>query len=204
MGPDLTRSGLVAQDSHGDKIGPLVRAGRVDKGMPAFDVSDAEIEAMVAFIHDQKTKGEAVGGGRRSVDISDLQTGNPEAGQKYFNGAGACSRCHSPTGDLAGIANRFRGLPLLQRMLYPQSTRPAPAPGKVNITLSSGEIVTGTLVSRDEFTIQIKDSSGAPRSWDIKDVKFTVDDPVSAHFEQLGKYSDDDMHDVYAYLQTLH
>ena len=166
MGPDLTRSVLVAEDSHGDKIGPLVRAGRVNKGMPAFDVSDAEIEAMVAFIHDQKTKGEAVGGGRRSVDVLDLQTGNAEAGQKYFTGAGGCSKCHSPTGDLAGIANRFRGLPLLQRMLYPQSTRPAPAPAKVNLTLSSGEIVTGTLVSRDEFTIQIKDSSGAARSWD--------------------------------------
>ena len=102
MGPDLTRSVLVAQDSHGDKIGPLVRAGRVNKGMPAFDVSDAEIEAMVAFIHDQKTKGEAVGGGRRSVDVSDLQTGNAEAGQKYFNGAGGCSKCHSRHGRPCG------------------------------------------------------------------------------------------------------
>src|SRR5215468_9229288 len=117
MGPDLTRSVLVAEDSQGDKIGPLVRAGRPDKGMPSFDASDADIEAMVAFIHDQKTKGESVGGGRRSVDVSDLQTGNAEAGQKYFNGAGGCSKCHSPTGDLAGIGNRFRGLPLLQRML---------------------------------------------------------------------------------------
>ncbi len=107
MGPDLTRSGLVAQDSRGDKIGPLVRAGRVNKGMPAFDLSDAEIEAMVAFIHDQKTKGEAVGGGRRSVDVSDLQTGNPEAGQKYFNGAGGCSRCHSATGDLPELLTVF-------------------------------------------------------------------------------------------------
>src|SRR5207244_1342283 len=30
-GPDLTRSTLVAQDSRGDKIGPVVRAGRTDK-----------------------------------------------------------------------------------------------------------------------------------------------------------------------------
>src|SRR3989442_11092802 len=69
-GPDLTRSTLVAEDSRGDKIIPLVRAGRVDKGMPSFDTSDAELEAMVAFIHDQKTKGESLGGGRRSVDLS--------------------------------------------------------------------------------------------------------------------------------------
>src|SRR5262245_3586289 len=31
-GPDLTRSTLVAEDFRGDKIGPLLRSGRVDKG----------------------------------------------------------------------------------------------------------------------------------------------------------------------------
>src|SRR5262245_53959466 len=70
-GPDLTRSTLVAEDLRGDKIGPLLRSGRTDKGMPAFDLSDADLNAIVAFIHDQKTKGEAVGGGRRSVEPAD-------------------------------------------------------------------------------------------------------------------------------------
>src|SRR5262249_49768409 len=139
-----------------------------------------------------------------AVDQSDLQTGDAAAGQKYFNGAGKCSNCHSPSGDLAGIGNRFRGLPLLQRMLYPQGSRPAPAPAKVAVTLASGESVAGTLVSRDEFTIDIKDASGAARSWTLADVRVVIDDPISAHFEQLGKYSDDDIHNVYAYLQTLH
>jgi len=202
-GPDLTRSILVAQDLKGDKIGPLVHEGRVDRGMPAFDLSEADLNAIVAFIHDQKTKAESVGGGRRNVDVSDIETGNAEAGARYFNSAGNCSKCHSATGDLAGIGNRFRGLPLLQRMLYPQSTRPAPPPAKVTVTLASGEVVTGTLASRDEFTIALKDASGATRSWPVNEVKFSVDDPVSAHFDQLGKYSDEEMHNVYAYLQTL-
>ena len=35
-GPDLTRSALVATDVRGDKIAPVVRSGRADKGMPAF------------------------------------------------------------------------------------------------------------------------------------------------------------------------
>ena len=202
-GPDLTRSILVAQDVRGDKIGPLVRMGRVDKGMPSLDLSEADVNAIVAFIHDQKSKMEAVGGGRRSVDVTDVQTGNAEAGAKYFSGAGNCSKCHSTTGDLAGIGTRYRGLPLLQRMLYPQGSRPLPAPAKATVTLASGDVVTGTLASRDEFTISIKDAAGATRSWPVNDVKFTVDDPVSAHFEQLGKYSDEDMHNVYAYFQTL-
>src|SRR5262245_16327941 len=39
-GPDLTRSLLVAEDVRGDKISAVVRTGRADKGMPAFDLND--------------------------------------------------------------------------------------------------------------------------------------------------------------------
>src|SRR5580765_7734718 len=35
-GPDLTRADLVAQDSNGDKLAPVIRAGRPNSGMPAF------------------------------------------------------------------------------------------------------------------------------------------------------------------------
>ena len=169
--------------------------------MPAVDVNDNELLAIVAFIHDQKTQAEALGGGRRSVDVSDLQTGKAQDGQKYF--AANCSKCHSPTGDLAGLSTRFQGLPLLQRMLYPTSGRPAPAPAKVTVTLPSGETITGPLASRDEFSISITDPDGMRRTWSATEVKFTVDDPVAAHFDQLGKYTDADMHNVFAYLQTL-
>jgi cytochrome c oxidase cbb3-type subunit III len=155
-GPDLTRSKLVAQDNRGDKIGALVRAGRPDQGMPAFNLNDADLAAIVAFIHDQKAKADELGGGRRSVDPADLATGDAAAGRRYFNGAGGCSACHSPTGDLAGVASRYEGLALLMRMLYPGG-QPAPAPP----------------------------------------------DALAAHFDQLGKYTDEDMHNVYAYLVTL-
>jgi cytochrome c oxidase cbb3-type subunit 3 len=193
----------VADDVRGDKISPVVRAGRTDKGMPAFDLADADMRAIVAYIHDQKTKAESQGGGRRSVEIADLQTGNADAGRAYFNGAGGCTKCHSATGDFAGIATRLQGLQLLQRMLYPAGGRPAPAPPKATVTLSSGETVSGPVVSKDEFTIAITDSSNNRRSWSTDEVKFTVDDPLTAHFDQLGKYTDDDMHNVYAYLMTL-
>ena len=33
-GPDLTRAASVAEDVRGDKLGPLLRTGRVDQGMP--------------------------------------------------------------------------------------------------------------------------------------------------------------------------
>jgi cytochrome c oxidase cbb3-type subunit III len=201
-GPDLTRSKLVAEDRRGDKIGSLVRHGRPEQGMPAFSLSAADLAAVVAFIHDQKTKAEALGGGRRSVNAGDLATGDAAAGLRYFNGAGGCSACHSPSGDLAGIASRYEGVLLLRRMLYP-SARPAPARPKVTLWLPSGETVVAPLASEDEFTIAILDASGARQSYEKSSLKFKIENPLSAHFDQLGKYTDDDMHNVYAYLDTL-
>ena len=201
-GPDLTRSDLVAEDMRGDKIGPLLRKGRPELGMPAFDLSDADLGGIVAFIHDQKTKLEALGGGRRSVDVADLATGDAGAGRRYFNAGGGCSGCHSGTGDLAGIASRYQGLALLQRMLYP-SGRPAPARPKVTVTLASGQTIVAPLASEDEFTIVVLDPAGARQTYEKGTVKYKVDDPMSAHFDQLGKYTDRDMHNVFAYLDTL-
>jgi cytochrome c oxidase cbb3-type subunit III len=197
-GPDLTHSKLVADDVKGDKIGEVVRNGRVDKGMPRFNLSDADMAGLVAFIHDQKTKAASKIGGRRSVDVEDLQTGNVEAGRKYFNGAGTCSQCHSPAGDLAGVASRYQGLKLLQRMLYPRDS-----PGKITVTLPSGKTVSGTLAYHDEFTIGLRDASGWYQSWPITQVKYKVDAPAEVHADLLAKYTDDDIHNLMAYLQTL-
>ena len=200
-GPDLTRAASVAADVRGDTLGPLVRSGRTDRGMPAFNLRDTDLAAIVAFIHDQKTKAESLTGGRRAVDVSDLQTGHVEAGKAYF--AGACSRCHSPSGDFSGIAKRLEGLELLKRMLYPALADGAASRARVTVTRASAETVSGTLAYRDEFTIALTDSSGAYRAFPAHEVKFSVDDPLQAHVEQLGKYTDDDMHNVLAYLQTL-
>ena len=197
-GPDLTRSKVVADDVNGNQIGVVVRNGRPEKGMPRFNVTDQELAGLVAFIHDQKTKAESQKGGRRGVDVADLQTGNAEAGKAYFNGAGTCSTCHSSTGDLEGVAKRYQGLKLEQRMLYPQG-----ATSKVTVTLPSGETVTGKLAYRDEFTVGLRDDKGWFRSWPVSKIRYTVDAPAEAHAKLLEKYSDDDVHNLMAYLQTL-
>jgi cytochrome c oxidase cbb3-type subunit III len=200
-GPDLTRSELVAQDSHGDKAGPMIRAGRPNQGMPAFNsLSDTEVNAIVAYLHSQMDKFAQLGGGRRSVDPGDLATGNAAAGREYFNGTGKCSSCHSATGDLAGIGKRLEGLNLLRRMLYPTGNATA---AKAAIVLPSGETIKGPVAAEDEFSITILDASGARRTYQKNAAKVKVEDPLSAHFEQLGEYTDAEMHNVYAYLESL-
>jgi cytochrome c oxidase cbb3-type subunit 3 len=196
-GPDLTRSAVVDADIAGNRIAPVVRDGRPQAGMPSFPLSDNDMSAVVAFIHNQKTIEEKKGA-RRGVDEVDLQTGNAEAGKKYFNGAGKCASCHSPTGDLAGIATRLKGLKLEERMLNPGN-----ASAKVTVTLPSGKTITGRLAYQDEFTIGLKDSDGWYRSWPAESVRFTIDAPAEAHVELLSKYTDDDIHNLMAYLQTL-
>lgn len=205
-GPDLTRSTLVAEDVRGDKIAPLVRTGRIEKGMPPVNLPDADIAAIVAFIHDTKAKADSLEGNRRTVEVADLQTGNAQAGQQYFNGPGGCAKCHSPTGDFAGLANRLQGLQLFQRMLYPGARGRGGAPPTLpvaTIRLPSGESVSGKVAYRDEFTIAITDAAGYYRSWPTSRVKVTIADPLEAHAAQLGKYTNDDMHNVLAYLQSL-
>jgi cytochrome c oxidase cbb3-type subunit III len=201
-GPDLTTSPLVRDDVGGEKLVAVIRDGRINAGMPAFALSAADLDALVTFIRDQQKKAEAQPGRRRGVVLEDLQTGNPAAGKAYFDGAGGCARCHKPDGDLAGVATRLQPLALLRRMLFPtRGERPNPA--TVTVTLPSASSVTGRLVYRDEFTIALTDASGWYRSWPIDRVKVTVDDPLDAHRAQLGRYTDKDMHDVLAYLQTL-
>jgi cytochrome c oxidase cbb3-type subunit 3 len=86
-------------------------------------------------------------------------------------------------------------------MLYPSGGQTRAA--KVTVTLASGEKVEGSLVSRDEFSIVMNDAAGKRNTFTMSDVKVVIDDPLSAHFEQLGKYTDTDMHNVFAYLETL-
>lgn len=197
-GPDLTQSKLVRKDRTGDEISKVIHEGRPDNKMPAFNFSDQETRSIIAFIREREAEAVAHPGGRRGVSVEDLQTGNAAEGKRYFEGAGGCAKCHSATGDLAGIASRHEGLDLEQRMLYPRNVK-----DKVTVTLPGGEKISGTLAYRDEFTIALKDANGVYRSWPADRVQYKVDAPVEAHVDLFPKYTDDDIHNLMAYLQTL-
>jgi cytochrome c oxidase cbb3-type subunit 3 len=197
-GPDLTRSKLVSNDRTGNDIAAVIRNGRLDKGMPKFNLSEAEFTSLAAFVHSQQDKAMSQTGNRKGVDVSDLQTGNADAGKKYFEGAGTCSKCHSPTGDLAGVASRYEGLKLEQRMLYPRDVK-----STVDVTTRHAKTFSGVLAYQDEFTIALRDANGTYHSWNVRDVSYKVNEPVKAHVELFDKYTDNDIHNLMAYIQTL-
>lgn len=207
--PDLIRSELVLHDEGGNLIGPVIHNGRPDRGMPSFpSLSNEQIADIGAFLKLRKEETS----NRFGYVIQGLLTGNAKAGEAYFNGEGRCSTCHSPTGDLARIATRFQPADLQRQFLSPgpsmmdmfmgKKSKPLPSP-KVTIHLPSGEVVSGTLVRADEFNVEMKDSAGWHRSFVRKGAQVDIEDPMTFHREQLAKYSDADMHNLLAYLETL-
>jgi cytochrome c oxidase cbb3-type subunit 3 len=204
-GPDLTRSELVARDVGGDLIAPVVRNGRpeAEVPMPAFPgLSNGDLAAMVAYIHDQRSRAESAEGGRRSVSVEDVQSGNARAGQRYFESN--CSSCHSPDGDLEGIANRFEGLALMQRMLNPGGGRRSErATARVEVTTASGETIAGLLDYQDEFTIAVTMADGRYRSFSTGNIRYQIDDPLERHRQLLNEYTNEQLHDVLTYLHRL-
>jgi mono/diheme cytochrome c family protein len=206
-GPDLVRSLYVLDDEKGILLTPVMRDGRPEKGMPKSTLTDAQILDVAAWLRVQ-----SYGAGHRTTySFLDVLTGDAKKGEAYFNGAGKCNTCHSPTGDLAGIAGRYTPQALQTRWIQPRGGRggrggnPSRAQITVTVTTSDGKTVSGNLDRIDDFTVALHDSSGAYRSFarngDVP--KVVVTDPLKAHTDMLHTYTDADIHNVTAYLVTL-
>jgi mono/diheme cytochrome c family protein len=206
-GGDLIRSLVVARDRHGEEIGKILATGIPAKGMPPFTLSPAQVEEISNFLHQRVAEKAS-----RNAKPVNIVIGDPAAGEAYFNGAGGCRECHSSTGDLAHVATRYAPQDLQLRMLFPP--RPGgrgesaggrePAPTEVAVTLPGGEQVRGVLVRIDDFTVALRDASGSYHSWNrTGDLKVDVKDPRAAHYALLDKYTDRDIQNLVAYLETL-
>jgi mono/diheme cytochrome c family protein len=203
----------VQEDENGRQLGEFVRAGRPDRGMPKFELSDAQVADIAAFLHEEIR----AAADRNAYKILDILVGDPKAGQAFFAGAGGCVRCHSADGDLKGIGGKYEPALLQARMLVPRGVRlpgsgpPLPAyrdPNavKATITLPNGQTITGAVVRVTDFEATIYDAeAGSIRSFlrSGDQPRVVVTDPLQAHLDLLLKWKDADMHNVTAYLAGL-
>jgi mono/diheme cytochrome c family protein len=197
-GPDLIRSAVVLRDRLGSGIGPAIRPSTNHSAT----LSEAQLVDLSHFLHQRI---EAIATNRNPRGPIDVLTGDPEAGRAYFNGAGRCNTCHSPTGDLAGVATRIPDpINLQQRFLFPTLRRGGPKQVEVTVTSASGTASSGQLIRIDDFTVSLRDTSGEYRSFTRgPGVTVAVRDPLAAHHELLDRYTDTDMHNLTTYLATL-
>ena len=197
-GPDLVRSELVAHDVNGNLIGDVIRRGRPEKGMPAMELTKEQIADIASYLHARIAESTASSRLPRSYPREKLLTGNIDAGKAYFNGVGGCANCHSPGGDLAGIAAKYSPVDLQARMLYPEGNHKTAV-----VTVASGEPLKGKIEHADDFVVALRDATGWYRSFRRDQVKVEIHDALDDHRKLLDTITPTQMHDLFAFIESL-
>ena len=217
-GPNLLRSQIALNDNDGESIGAIVRTGRGD--MDPINLPEESVKAIAAYIRSilatARGQGSPPAGPRVELNVL---VGDAAAGQAYF--ATNCSACHSPTGDLSGIAQRVPDPMALQNLWVAggggggrggrgggtgaAAAGPNRREVRVTVTPASGEKVEGRLVRIDDFIVILAQADGTTRSFrrDGDLPRIDIRDPLEAHKKLLLVYTDRDMHNVTAFLATL-
>ena len=203
-GPDLVRSLTLLHDRYGSTIGPFLKKGQPTQSTPAANFTDAQILDLSHFLHarlDDTLRTSPM------FHVQNVLTGDAKAGEAYFNGAGGCKGCHAADGDLKGFGGKYDPVDVQQRFLFPGGgfgRGRSRSQVTVTVTPASGSAVTGVLDRIDDFNVSLRDSDGEYHAWmRTPALKVKVTDPYAAHNELLDEYTDKNMHDLTAYLETL-
>ena len=214
-GPNVIRTRTVNFDRSGvagSVLGPFLKAGHpTQSGKQSSAFTQDEIVALAHFLRQRVNDTMR---GSPLFTVGDIVVGNRAAGEAYFNGPGNCATCHnSTTRSLAGIATRIpTPVDLQQRMLFPsgggrgRGAGAAPNPNAVTaaITVPNGPPLTGVLVEQSDFFVTLRLADGTirvVRRSPGMTVKLT--NPLQAHVDLLDVLTDDQIHNLVAYLETL-
>jgi cytochrome c oxidase cbb3-type subunit III len=213
-GPSLLRSLVALADQHGELIAPIIHGSRQDKGMPAFNLNDADSVAVAEYLHSvlAQVGRQARPPGSPDAESLNVLVGNATAGAAYFQAN--CAACHSVGGDLKGIAAKFDDARNLQNTWVSGGGGgrggggrggEGGKPSTVTVTLASGQELEGRLIHQDDFIVTLVDKDGTRRSFTREGgvPKVLVHDPNEAHKKLALTLDDKDMHDVTAYLATI-
>jgi mono/diheme cytochrome c family protein len=207
-GPNLLRSLVFLRDRYGSEIGPYLKKGHpLQSGKPSNSLTDAQITDIAHFLRKQLNdtlRGSPV------FTVQKFNSGDPKAGEAFFNGPGKCSGCHSPQKDLAGLASRYETVDIQQRMLFPGGGRgrrggaPSASAVRVTVTPPGGAAVSGVVVYMDDFVVSLQEPNGVYRSFRrTPAMKIDKTDPLEVHHALLDTLTDKNIHDLVAYLETL-
>jgi cytochrome c oxidase cbb3-type subunit 3 len=196
-GPSLIYSELVLKDEHGALIAEFLKGGRPEKGMPVFStLSDEQRHDVAEFLHQQI---EDVAN-RGTYQVKNIVLGDPKKGATYV--ALHCLHCHAPSGDLKGLAAKWRPVDLQRYWIMPPRT----GDGRAITATVRGPQGTwqGRVQQIDDFRVVLVEGSG-PSVVIARDADVAVElhDPLAPHVAMVGNLADSDMINVTAYLETL-
>ncbi len=225
--PDVTRSALAMQPDNGRALAAFLRSGRVEKGMPAVPALTAEqaadLSAKLRSLGFAAAQTGAQRGARPGLPAAlagqqlSIVVGDPALGKTFFNGpVGRCSSCHAvvdgqpgAAANLAHVASKYPEPKTLQNaMLLNRDAGWSPRTNKdvaATITYRDGRTVKGYLSSVSDFKVVIRDDNDTETVIARADgePRVVLTDRLQPHLDLLAKYSDNDIHNLTAYLVTL-
>ena len=165
--------------------------------MPAFaTLSEEQRKDIAEFVHQQI---EDVAN-RGTYEVKNILLGDARKGSKYV--AAHCLQCHSVTGDLKGLAAKWRPVDLQRNWIMPPRTTPARA---IRATVRSPNGTwQGRVEQIDDFRVVLaRDSGESVVIARGADVAVELHDPLAPHVAMVGNLADSDMINVTAYLEGL-
>lgn len=197
--PGLVTSDAVLADDHGEHLVPFLKAGRPEKGMPAFSqLSEQQRVDLAEFLHQQV---EDIAN-RGAYHLPNIVVGDPAKGETYV--MGHCMSCHTAA-TFGHIASTFRPADQLQRdWIWP--TRPADNSLAITATVKTqqGTTISGHLTQVSDFRITLISADGQTHVIERgPGVDLQIEDPLATHQVFVNSLKNEDMHNVTAYLETL-
>ena len=199
LGPNLITSDEVLGDNHGEHLGPYIKTGRPGKGMPAFaNLEDGQLKDVAEFLHLQV---EEVAN-RGAYHVLNIVVGYPEKGEAYVSAH--CMNCHTADA-FAHFASRFATPEQLQRgWIWPRGAADKPLTPSATVTTANGTSISGRVTQVSDFRIVLVDGAGNSHAIDrVAGVDVKMKDPLEAHQKMIMTLTNDDMHNVTAYFETL-
>jgi len=199
MGPSLITSDEVLGDDHGEKLMPYLKVGRPGKGMPSFaTMSDEQLKEIAEYLHLQI---EDVAN-RGTYHVLNILVGNASKGQAYVTAH--CMSCHTAQ-TFAHIGSSFRSPEQLQRgWIWPTRSGNGSLAITATVKTRDGGTIAGLVAQVSDFRITIVDCAGQTHAINREPgVEVQINDPLAGHQEMIMTLTNDDMHNVTAYLETL-
>ena len=206
-GADLVRSEVVLHDRYGSTIGPFLKKGHPTQTTPVAQLEPAQIEDLSHTIHQ-----EVYNTLRSALEIQNVLTATPRRA-RLTSMARASARpatrrratCEDRLADRSADAAAALPLPRRTAADAAGAARPPANPVTVTVTPASGAAITGVLVHLDDFNVALRDSAGEYRSFK-RTAAYEGGEERSRRRRTTScsiKYTDKNMHDIVAYLETL-
>lgn len=195
-GVDLLRGRYIVTSLTEEGVKQTIQKGF--QRMPALNLSDAEATDVVAYLHDMQFK---------------IRTSPPpgDAGRgRALVEENKCLECHrigaegSYTGpNLTGIFEQGRSVADVKKSILDPDAFVPPEDRYVRLTTTDGKTITGRLLNRDAFTVELIDSDQKLRSVSTSDLRgysFVTKGLMPSY---AGKLSSQDLADILNYLASV-